>query len=128
MLGNVSYRRAIEAIRAELEQHPNDLRLLQKLGELLQKSGDNKSAAATFLKVAENYGRDAYFLRAVALLKQVLKLDPTLIEARDHLARYYVMLELKAEAKAEYTILLADYSRLQRMADILRVMVALSAL
>ncbi len=57
------------------------------MGELHQKKNDNAQAATFIMKVAESYAKDGFFLKAVALYKQVLKLDPSLGSAEHSLGR-----------------------------------------
>ena len=121
----MSYRKAIERQRALLEQNPNDLRLLQKLGELLQKAGDQTAAAEAFFHVANCYLRDGFMIKA-ALLKQVLKLHPRLTAAREVLAITYAQLDLMAEAIELYRALLRDYAVLERAEDAGRVAMLLA--
>ena len=74
-----AYDKAIKEYQKVLEVDPKDGRVLQKMGELYQKKNDNPNAADYFLRVADCYSAEGFFLKAVAVFKQVLKLDPTLI-------------------------------------------------
>ncbi|MDP3151435.1 MAG: hypothetical protein Q8N23_02115 [Archangium sp.] len=94
----------LDELLKEIESNPRDQRLHQKLGELHQKRGDSGQAARAFKRVAELYADDGFFLRAVALAKQVLKLDPKLIEAEVLLAEWHHALQLTGEAR-EHLIL-----------------------
>ncbi|MBN1206635.1 MAG: tetratricopeptide repeat protein, partial [Myxococcaceae bacterium] len=71
-----AYDKAIKEYQKVLEVDAKDVRVLQKMGELYQKKNDNAQAAHYFTKVAESYSSDGFFLKAVALYKQVLKLNP----------------------------------------------------
>lgn len=122
------YRRAIERLRGELEKSPDDVRLLQKIGELFQKAGDSMAAAESFARVANCYLRDGYQLKAVALLKQVLRLAPGLVAARETLATTLKQLGLKAEAVEHFKVLLREYAVLERADDTARVAKALADL
>jgi len=73
-----AYDKAIKEYQKILNADPKDTRALQKLGELYQKKNDNVQAAHFFTKVAESYSGEGFFLKAVALYKQVLKLSPGL--------------------------------------------------
>ena len=113
-----------KAIAAQLEvvaANPGDVRQLQRLGELFQKAGDPKSAAEVFARVARSYADDGFFMKAIALLKQVLKLDPRLSTARESLAGWYLRLELKEEAAEQYRLLLNQYRFMQAANDACRV-------
>jgi tetratricopeptide (TPR) repeat protein len=70
-----AYDKAIKEYQKVLDADPRDVRILQKMGELFQKKNDNAQAAQYFTRVGESYTTDGFFLKAVALYKQVLKLD-----------------------------------------------------
>ncbi|HEX6864957.1 MAG TPA: tetratricopeptide repeat protein, partial [Thermoanaerobaculia bacterium] len=84
-----AYDKAIKEYQKVLEVDPKDGRVLQKMGELYQKKNDNAQAAHFFTKVAESYASDGFFLKAVALYKQVLKLDPSLMDVNLKLAELH---------------------------------------
>ena len=88
----------IRQLEEELAQDPTNVRLLQRLGELRQKMGDNPGAADAFARVAAVYERDGFLLKAVALSKQVLKLDPERNDLRFNLVELHAQLGLVSEA------------------------------
>lgn len=79
-------------------QEAADAITLQRQGAMFQKLGDNKSAATSFAGLAEQYEKDGFFLKAIALLKQVVKLDAR-PEFEMRLGTLHVRLQLFAEAK-----------------------------
>src|SRR5687768_11167641 len=89
-----AYDKAIKEYQKVLDTDPRDVRILQKMGELHQKKNDNVEAARYFTKVAESYSTDGFFLKAVALYKQVLKLNPALFEVNIKLAELHQQLQL----------------------------------
>ena len=106
-----AFDKAIKEYRRILEVDPKDVRVLQKMGELFQKKNDNGQAAAYFTKVAESYSTDGFFLKAVALYKQVLKLDPTLLEINLRLAELHQQLQLISEATTYYQVVAQQYEK-----------------
>ena len=123
-----AYDKAIKEYQKILEVDPKDVRILQKMGELYQKKNDNAQAAVYFTKVAESYASDGFFLKAVALFKQVLKLDPTLVDVNLKLAELHQQLQLMGEAIAYYQIVANHYDKAgdtRRSLDTLRKMVDL---
>jgi tetratricopeptide (TPR) repeat protein len=106
-----AYDKAIKEYQKILEVDPKDVRILQKLGELYQKKNDAAQAAQYFTRVAESYTNDGFFLKAVALYKQVLKLDPSLIEVNLKLAELHQQLQLPGEAMAYYQIVANHYDK-----------------
>lgn len=99
-----AYDKAIKEYQKILDVDAKDVRILQKMGELYQKKNDSAQAAQFFTKVAESYANDGFFLKAVALYKQVLKLDPSLIDVNLKLAELHQQLQLMGEAMAYYQI------------------------
>lgn len=83
-----------------LEEAPQDSRLLQKLGEACQKAGDNVKAADAFARLARTYELDGYGLKAIAILKQVLVIDPSRNDVNLRLAELHQMFQLMSEAMA----------------------------
>ncbi len=106
-----AYDRAIKEYRRVLDADPKDVRVLQKMGELYQKKNDNASAASYFTKVAESYSSDGFFLKAVALYKQVLKLDPNLVEVNLRLAELHQQLQLLSEATSYYQLVATHHEK-----------------
>src|SRR5258708_12642690 len=65
--------KAIKEYQRVLDVDPDDVRILQKLAELYQKMQRRDEAADCFEKVARTYSAQGFYLKAVALYKQVLK-------------------------------------------------------
>jgi len=123
-----AYDKAIKEYQKILEVDGKDVRILQKMGELYQKKNDNGQAAIYFTKVAESYANDGFFLKAVALYKQVLKLDPALMDVNIKLAELHQQLQLMGEAMAYYQIVANHYDKagdVRRSLDVLKTMVDL---
>jgi len=106
-----AYDKAIREYQKVLDLDPRDVRTLQKMGELFQKKGDNPQAASFFTRVAEVYAQDGFFLKAVALYKQVLKLNPELVEVNLKLAELHQHLGLMTEAMAFFQVVVAHHER-----------------
>ncbi len=123
-----AYDKAIKEYQKILEVDAKDVRILQKMGELYQKKNDNSQAAIYFTKVAESYANDGFFLKAVALYKQVLKLDPALMDVNIKLAELHQQLQLMSEAMAYYQIVANHYDKagdVRKSLDVLKTMVDL---
>lgn len=106
-----AYDKAIKEYQKILDVDPKDVRILQKMGELFQKKNDPAQAAQYFTRVAESYTTDGFFLKAVALYKQVLKLDPSLIDVNIKLAELHQHLQLLGEAMAYFQIVANYYDK-----------------
>jgi pilus assembly protein FimV len=106
-----AYDKAIKEYQKVLDADAKDVRVLQKMGELYQKKNDNAQAAHYFTKVAESYSADGFFLKAVALYKQVLKLNPNLLDVNLKLAELHQQLGLMSEAMAYFQIVANHYDK-----------------
>ncbi len=105
------YDKAIKEYQKLLGTDLKDARIQQKLGELYQKKGDNTLAADCFLKVAEIHSSDGFFLKAVAVYKQVLKLNPSLVDVNLRLAELHQQLGLMSDAMAQYQLVANHYDK-----------------
>jgi tetratricopeptide (TPR) repeat protein len=105
------YDRAIKEYHKLVAADPKDARIQQKLGELYQKKSENQLAADCFLKVAEIHASDGFFLKAVAVYKQVLKLNPSLVEVNLKLAELHQQLGLMSDAMAQYQLVVNHFDR-----------------
>ena len=122
------FEKAIKTYDRILAEDPKDVRVLLKVGELHQKKGDNAAAAETFNKVADAYGEQGFFLKAVAVYKQIIKLTPDDARVNERLASLYQQLGLMSDAMAQLQIVAGAYERAgdgARLLDVLRRMVEL---
>ena len=113
--------RAIAEYERLLEHDPNEVRALLKIGELRQRKGENEQAARALERAAELYSNQGFFLKAVAVYKQILKLDPR-VEAHQRLAELYQQLGLLREAMSQLQIVIATYEREGRTQDTIAVL------
>jgi pilus assembly protein FimV len=106
-----AFEKAAREYQKVLDVDPRDMRVLQKMGELYRKKGENAQAASFFIRVAEVYAQDGFFLKAVALFKQVLKLNPDLAEVNVNLAELHQQLGLMTEAMAFFQVVVGYHER-----------------
>ena len=79
-------------------------------GELTPRELCDLYGRAGFDVLARVYNDDGFALKAAAVAKQALKLDPTLVATRLFLAELYERLGLQSDAAVQYRIAL-DYYR-----------------
>ncbi|HET9554193.1 MAG TPA: tetratricopeptide repeat protein, partial [Anaeromyxobacteraceae bacterium] len=123
-----AYDKAIKQYERILEADPKDVRVLLKVGELHQKKGDDRQAADAFKKVAETYADQGFFLKSVAVYKQIVKLDPDDVRVNERLAALYQQLGLMSDAMGQYQVMAAGYEKAgdgARLLDVLKRMVEL---
>jgi pilus assembly protein FimV len=110
-LAKGNYDKAIGEFRKIVHADPGDVRTWLKIGDLYTRKGARKEAIETYLKVASQYGDQGFFLKAVAVYKQILKLDPARLDVQLQLAGMYEMLELSSDALSTYEHVAASYAR-----------------
>jgi tetratricopeptide (TPR) repeat protein len=114
--------RAIKAYDRILTEDPKDVRVLLKVGELHQKRGDDASAAATFNRVAEAYTEQGFFLKAIAVYKQMMKLAPDDPRVNERLASLYQQLGIMSDAMAQLQLVAAAAEKAGDQAKLLDVL------
>ena len=123
-----SYDKAIATYQRILSEDSKDVRVLLKVGELYQKKNEGKLAADAFTRVAETYAEQGFFLKAVAVYKQIVKLAPEDVRVNERLAALYQQLGLLSDAMGQLQYMAAAHERagdsgkltevLQRMVDL----------
>src|SRR3954462_9673543 len=103
--------KAVKEFQRILEFDPDDVRVLQKLAELYQKMKRPAEAADCFEKVARTYGTQGFYLKAVALYKQVLKVVER-IQVNVRLAELYQQLGLTGDAAKEWQTVASHYEKI----------------
>ncbi len=99
---------AIKEYEHLLDDNPNDVNTLNRIGDLWVRINRTDEAVKTFGKIADHYSKDGFFLKAIAIYKKINKLDPSKLEVYAKLADLYAKQGLAMEAKSQYQVL-ADY-------------------
>lgn len=99
---------AIKEYERLLEDNPNDVNTLNRIGDLWVRINRNDEAVKVFTRIADHYSKDGFFLKAIAIYKKINKLDPSKLDIYAKLADLYAKQGLAMEAKSQYQVL-ADY-------------------
>src|SRR4029079_13783986 len=99
---------AIKEYERLLDDNPNDVNTLNRIGDLWVRINRNDEAVKTYGRIADHYARDGFFLKAIAIYKKINKLDPSKLDVYAKLADLYAKQGLAMEAKSQYQVL-ADY-------------------
>jgi tetratricopeptide (TPR) repeat protein len=99
---------AIGEYKKLAQDNPSDMNVVNKLGDLCVRAGKSQDAMRYFLRIAEYYASDGFFLKAIAMYKKVSKLDPSNMDCLQKLAGLYLQQGLTIEAKAQY-LAVADH-------------------
>ncbi len=120
--------RALKEYDKLLKEDPRDAKLLLEVGDAYRRWGQNEDAISQYLKVAGLYRQEGFDARAVAVFKQILKLDSKNYGAFVSLAELYQRMGLDAEAASALQTAADGYHHEGREAealDLLRQMAAL---
>jgi cAMP-dependent protein kinase regulator len=86
LLAKKNYRKAIEILREQLAVRKSDPRLRMQLADVLALAGGGKEAVSVLLPLADEYAREGFAAKAIAILKKVEKLDPGRRDVENQLA------------------------------------------
>ncbi|HEY8021911.1 MAG TPA: tetratricopeptide repeat protein [Thermoanaerobaculia bacterium] len=99
---------AIREYKKVLAENPNDTNTLNRVGDLYARIQRIDEAVDFFSKIAEHYAAEGFFVKAIAIYKKIIKLNPTHLEVYEQLAELYHKQGLVNEARTQYLVL-ADY-------------------
>ncbi|HSN14945.1 MAG TPA: cyclic nucleotide-binding domain-containing protein [Anaeromyxobacteraceae bacterium] len=81
--------KAADVFRRALDGDPDDIATRQKLADVLRRSGRVDEAVEQYGDVADRYGRDGLLIKAIAISKTILELDPEHVDTQTALADLY---------------------------------------
>lgn len=102
LLQQGKYDKAIAELKKLVEDDPTDVRTLLKLGDTYVKVGNKKESIEAYEKAASIYTEQGFFLKAVAVYKQILRVDANIPELHLKLAELYQQLGLTSDALQHY--------------------------
>ena len=105
-----AYKKAIKEYKKIIMEHPDDVRVLLKIGDIQARDGQSETAARTYNEVADHYVAHGFFLKAVAAYKLLLGVEPGNVEAKLRLADLYFQLGLLRDALANYQAVAAVFN------------------
>ncbi|MBN2725718.1 MAG: hypothetical protein JXR95_16760 [Deltaproteobacteria bacterium] len=91
-------RKALTEYKKIVENDPTDMRYWKKIGDLQVRSGDKAGAIETYLRVSDDFFKNGFFSKALAILKQIQSMDPTIPEVYTKLADVYASTDLAPDA------------------------------
>jgi len=98
--------KAIKEYEEIVKSDPGDVRNRQKLGELYSRVGMTAEALDTYELVARYYSDNGFYLKSIAVFKQMQKVDPTQSKFYYRLGELNEKQGLLGNALAEYRLLL----------------------
>jgi tetratricopeptide (TPR) repeat protein len=85
-----------------VKNDPNDVLTLNTVGDLHLRLGKAAEASRYFNQVAENYSRNNFLLKAIAVYKKILNVDPQNLEVNQTLADLFARQGLNGDARNQY--------------------------
>ena len=107
--------RAIKDYEQVVAIDPLDMKHRQKLAELLVRVNRHTAAIKEYEAIGKYYAENSYYLKAIAVYKQLQKLNPTDLSISLKLAEFNKKQGLTGNALAEYSIV---YNYYQKTGDI----------
>jgi tetratricopeptide (TPR) repeat protein len=84
------------------KEDPKDLTVLNTIGDLYARVGENERAAYYFRKVGEQYAQNGFTVKAIAIHKKLTKLVPGNLDNVNKLAELYSQQGLFNDARTQY--------------------------
>ncbi len=116
-----SIDKALGEYKAAFELDPRDISVRLKIGDLFVKSGKKTEAIREYTEVAKANAQRGFYLKAIAVYKQALKLDISNMEIHYKLADLYVKQRLIADAISAYSHILSVFEKKGKTNEVLEI-------
>ncbi len=100
---------AISEYEKVIKEDPKDLTVLNTVGDLYARLGQNDKATYYFRRVGDIYATEGFTVKAIAVYKKVAKLTPDSSECLSKLAELYTQQGLYNDARQQY-VQVAEHS------------------
>ena len=117
---NLKKKQVVKAIKdyaKVVELDPADVRSRQKLAELYVRSNKTAEAYEQYEAIAKYFSSNGFYLKAIAIYKQMQRLDPSQVSLFNRLAELNEKQGLLGNAMTEYRNLVDYYQRNGMVAD-----------
>ncbi len=95
-------KKTIKEYQRILDKDPSDIKTRIKLGDLYLRRGNLDKAVKEYFKIGEHYIGEELDLKAIAMFKKILVLNPGMLDSYYKLADLYYRRGLFGEAKLQY--------------------------
>lgn len=102
LIAKRSFSRAAKVLRGHLAKEPSNASVRQQLADVLALDGKTREAVELLWKLADDYTTSGFVGKAIAILKKVQRLDPSLTKVEEKLAR--LVRQKDDESSLSYTI------------------------
>lgn len=120
--------KAIKDYQQLVELEPKDIRHRQKLAELYNRAKQTAQALEEYHKVGNHYADNGFYLKAIAVFKQIQRISPNDLKIYTRLAELNVKQGLIGNAMAEYRQLIACHEQAGETAAVIDVLRRMKAI
>jgi tetratricopeptide (TPR) repeat protein len=113
--------KAIVEYRAAADADPKDISIRLRIGDLYVKLGKKNEAVKEYNEAAKANAQRGFYLKAIAVYKQVLKIEENL-ETHNKLAELYLKQRLIADAVGEYSYIVNWYETRGKTNEVLELL------
>ena len=113
-------KQAIGEYAKIVQNDPEDVLTLNTMGDLYLTIGNTAEANNCFVRVADNYVRNNFFLKAIAVYKKILQADPQNPEINATIASLYAQQGLNTDACNQYIRLAKLYEESDNTKEVLK--------
>jgi tetratricopeptide (TPR) repeat protein len=103
--------KALKIFLKLVAEDPDDTRMKVRLADIYIKKRNLSESLRLYQEVADSYVRDKFHLKAIATLKNVLKLDPTRVTVNEQLGDLYKEVGLTKDAVNQFLIVAEHLER-----------------
>ena len=118
----------LDKLKRELEQKPNDTKLLLDVAALLKQKGAVGEAVEHYVRAGQAMVGKGFAHKGVAIAKQAIQFAPKAIEPHEFLARCYEELKLKEDLRGVLKTLVGLYTAEGKHDEAQRLRVKIEAL
>ncbi|HEV7521621.1 MAG TPA: tetratricopeptide repeat protein, partial [Candidatus Angelobacter sp.] len=93
---------AISEYEKVIKEDPKDLTVLNTIGDLYARVGNNEKATFYFKRVGDQYAQNGFAVKAIAIYKKLTKIGPYIAENTTKLAELYGQQGLYNDARVHY--------------------------
>lgn len=103
------FGKELQEVSASIQANPQDLRLKIRLAELYFRIKDIPKGIEVFTEVADAYMQEGFYLKAVAIYKNMIRMSPGSVVFNEKLAELFKQLGLVKDAVNQYLIVIHYY-------------------
>ncbi len=116
------FERALRDYEQVVTADPKDIRHRQKLAELLVRCNRKEDALQEYETIAKYYDENGFYLKSIAVYKQIQRLDPTNIDISLALATLNEKQGMIGNALSEYKMVFDHYEKSEKTAEAIAIL------